>query len=622
MMANTFLQILDERIIVADGGMGAMLGARGVPWNACFEATNLSQPELVKALHLEFVAAGSELIETNSFGANRNKLAALHQADQVKTINAAAVRLARSIVPDNVFVGGSVGPYGRLADPEYDLSDEERFDVFKEQLEVLLEEGVDLILLETFTQLEELKTALRATRSLDSDVPVVCQMAFSDSVRPSVGAGAVQGLLKLEALGASVVGGNCGSGPIGLIRVIEEISHLTEVKLSAQPNASFPQYVNGRYIYLSDPKYFAESAETLVGLGANLIGGGCGTTPDHIRLVAEQVKGRAPAQRVLRPRIQLQEKRRIKKGPSRKQIYSPIERVGTTNVTLVEVKPPRGMALGAVRRAAKLLSDSGVDAFSLVENSLAQVRMSPIPLAHILQEEFGIASVVHVTCRDRNLMGQQSALTGAAALGIRTVLALTGDPSTIGDSSESSSVYDTNSLGLIDLLSNLNKGINVAGNRISSSGNFMIGCAFNPNVRRMEPEIKRLERKIAHGACFAMTQPVFDAGLIEEMYDKTSHIGIPILLGVMPLTTYRNASFLHNEVPGIRISQEIMDRMRNASEDEASDQGLEIARELLDAASSIAPGFYIIPQLEKYEVAANLVQHLKQSKSALAGEAP
>ncbi|MBB30237.1 MAG: bifunctional homocysteine S-methyltransferase/methylenetetrahydrofolate reductase, partial [Gemmatimonadetes bacterium] len=312
-MANTFLQVLDERIIVADGGMGAMLGARGVPWNACFEATNLSQPELVKALHLEFVAAGSELIETNSFGANRNKLAALNQADQVKTINAAAVRLARSIVSDNVFVGGSVGPYGRLTDPEYDLSDEERFDVFKEQLEVLLEEGVDLILLETFTQLEELKTALRATRSLDSDIPVVCQMAFSDSVRPSVGAGAVQGLLELEALGASVVGGNCGSGPIGLIRVIEEISHLTEVKLSAQPNASFPQYVNGRYIYLSDPKYFAESAETLVGLGANMIGGCCGTTPDHIRLVAEQLKGWTPAQRVLRPRIQPQENRRIKK---------------------------------------------------------------------------------------------------------------------------------------------------------------------------------------------------------------------------------------------------------------------------------------------------------------------
>jgi methionine synthase I (cobalamin-dependent)/5,10-methylenetetrahydrofolate reductase len=617
MQGETFLQQLEERVIIADGGMGAMLGARGMPWNACFEATNLTQPDLVKALHLEFVAAGSELIETNSFGANRNKLAALQQADQVKTINAAAVRLARSVVPENVFVGGSVGPYGRLADPEYDLTDEERFDVFREQLEVLLDEGVDLILLETFTQMNELKTALRAARSLDQNIPVVCQMAFSDSVRPSVGVSAVKGLLDLESQGATVVGGNCGSGPIGLIRVIEEISTLTEVKLSAQPNASFPQYVNGRYIYSSDPKYFAESAETLVGLGANLIGGCCGTTPDHIRLVAQQVKGRPPVQRAVLPRVALQRTRRKKKAPPRKQIYSPIDRVAETKVTLVEVKPPRGMALGAVRRAAKLLASSGVDAFSLVENSLAQVRMSPIPLAHLLQEEFGIAAVVHVTCRDRNLMGQQSALTGAAALGIRTVLALTGDPSTIGDSSESSSVYDTNSLGLIDLISNLNKGVNVAGNRISGSANFMIGCAFNPNVRRLEPEIKRLERKVTRGACFAMTQPVFDASLIEEMYEKTAHIDIPILLGVMPLTTYRNASFLHNEVPGIRISQEILDRMREAKEEDASHVGMEIARELLDAAASIAPGFYIMPQLEKYEIAATLVQHVKQSETSL-----
>ncbi|MDA0747718.1 MAG: bifunctional homocysteine S-methyltransferase/methylenetetrahydrofolate reductase [bacterium] len=614
MKGQEFLQRLETEVVIADGGMGAMLSARGISLTSCLEAVNLMQPELVKALHLEFVAAGSEVIETNSFGANRNKLAASNQADQVKEINAAAVRLAREVVPSHVFVAGSMGPVGRLADPEQELSQEERYSLFREQAEVLLEEKVDLFVLETFSQVEELKVALRAVQDLDGQVPVVCQMAFSDAVRATGGREAVSALLELEGLGASVIGGNCGSGPVGLIHVIEEISQLTEARLSAQPNASFPQFVNGRYIYVSDPEYFAESAERLVGLGANLIGGCCGTTPDHIRLVAQRVKGRAPAARVLRPQPRVRLSRQRKSQKKHEQIYSPVERVGKTAVTLVEVKPPRGMALGAVLRAAKMLKKAGVDAFSLVENSLAQVRMSPIALAHILQEELGVAAVMHCTCRDRNLMGQQSALSGASALGVRTVLALTGDPATMGDSSASTSVYDTNSLGLIELIANLNRGINVAGNRISGASNFVIGGAFNPNVRRLEPEIRRFEKKIARGASFAMTQPVFDPAQIPELYEKTARLNVPIFLGIMPLTTYRNASFLHNEVPGIRIPEQILERMKGVAEDRAVEEGVAIAREMIDAAMDYAPGFYVIPQLEKYEVAAELVQHIKRNE--------
>ena len=614
MQADSLLEMLRDGVVVADGAMGTMLNARGVPWNACFEALNLDRTDLVKAVHLEYVVAGSQLIETNTFAANRNRLASAGIGDSVKEVNAAAVRLARSVIPNNVFLAGAVGPYGRAAQGEQEVTDEERSDAFTEQIEILASEGVDLIVLETFAHATEAKLALQAARRMAPDLPVVCQMAFAEALRTTGGADAVDSLLDLKAAGASVVGGNCGAGPLGLIHVIQETARRTEGLLSAQPNASFPQYVNGRYIYVSDPEYFAESAVQIAELGANLIGGCCGTTPEHIRLVAERVKGRRPAVRRLLPSPPTRPRGKKRgKGSPPDRIYSPIDRIGETKVALVEVKPPRGVALGAVRRAARMLVQAGVDAFSLVENSLAQVRMSPFALAHVLQEEFGVAAVVHCTCRDRNLMGQQSALTGAAALGVRTVLALTGDPASMGDSSESTSVYDSNSLGLIELIAGLNTGINVAGNPISGSPEFVIGAAFNPNVRRLAPEVRRLEKKVAKGARFAMTQPVFDPDLIPELYEATAHLDIPILLGVMPLTTYRNAAFLHHEVPGIRIPEPILDRMRQADEKGEEGAGLAVARELVDVGLVHAPGFYFMPQMEKYRPAADLVRYVKQA---------
>jgi homocysteine S-methyltransferase len=605
------LQRMKSDIVVGDGAMGTMLCARGIPWSACFEAVNLTQPELVKALHLEYVAAGSDLVETNTFGANRNKLRAAGQAERVQEINAAGVRLAREVVPEGVFVAGAVGPYGRH-EPEGEVTDEEKRDAFREHAAVLLEEEADLILLETFSHIQEIGLALRAVKELDSSIPVVCQMAFADALRTAGGSDAIRSLLDLEGQGASVIGGNCGAGPLGLIRVIEQIAQFTEAGISAQPNASFPQYVNGRYIYLSDPAYFADSAERLVASGANLVGGCCGTTPEHIRLVAQRMKGRSPARRRLRALPARPPERPRRREPGTGKIYSPVDRVGTTKVAIVEVKPPRGMALGAVRRAAGELKTAGADAFSLVESSLAQVRMSPFALAHILQEEFGVAAVVHCTCRDRNLMGQQSELAGAAALGIRTILALTGDPASMGDASGSSSVYDINSLGLIQLIANLNQGVNVAGNRVSGSADMVIGAAFDPNVRRLDPAVRRLEKKIRQGAHFVMTQPVFDQDLVREVYRATAHLDVPVFLGVMPLTSYRNAAFLHNEVPGIRIPEEVLERMRRAPEELGKEEGIEIAKGLIDVALEQAPGFYIMPQLEQYGSAVELVTCIKQ----------
>jgi len=611
-----FLERMKQEIVVGDGATGTMLWSRGLPLESTLELANLDQPDLVKAVHLEYVAAGSEVVETNTFGANRFKLDAGANGDRVHEINAAAVRLARSVVPDHVIVAGSMGPLGRL-DRVEDPDADERVAAHREQAEVLLGEGVDVLFLETFAHADELARALDAVRSLDADIPVFCQMAFTELPGGSPGSDLERALIGLVERGASAIGGNCGSGPLGLYRVVREISRRTDALLSAQPNASLPQYVNGRYIYRTDPAYFAESAEQLAQAGANLIGGCCGTTPDHIRAVVARLKGRKPEPRTIDPLPARVPRRRLRrKGPP---IYSPLDRIGTTKVTLVEMKPPRGTALGAIRRAARKLKEAGADAYSLVENSLAQVRMSPFALAHVLQEEFGVACVCHCTCRDRNLMGQHSELSGAAALGIRTVLALTGDPASMGDASESTSVFDTNSLGLIELLANLNRGINVTGTEVSGAADFVIGAAFDPNVRRLEPAVRRLEKKVARGAQFAMTQPVFDAALIPEIYDRTGHLGIPVFLGVMPLVSYRNASFLHNEVPGIRLPDDVLDRMRAAPRGRAAQTGREIACELVDVGFAHAPGFYIMPQMEKYEVAADLVRHVKARTPADSG---
>ena len=620
MGSRDFLQRLDSEVIIGDGAVGTMLATRGLAYDGCLEAANLTRPDLVADIHRAYVEAGSAVVETNSFGANRNKLKPAGMEDRVGEINAAAVRLARSAVPDSVFVAGAVGPHGRHPEAHEEGADEDHVPAFREQIAALLEAGVDLLVLETFSHVDEMAVALKVARDLDTTIPVICQMAFAEALRTTGGSDAVRSLLELERLGASAIGGNCGAGPLGLIRVIEEVGRLTRARLSAQPNASFPRYVNGRTIFVSDPVYFADSAERLVQAGANYVGGCCGTTPDHIRLVAERLSGHAPSRRSVRrappPRTPTRASRRGTRPPA---IYSPVERVGTTTVALVEVKPPRGMALGAVRRAAASLKAVGADAFSLVESSLAQVRMSPFALAHVLQEEFGVAAVVHCTCRDRNLMGQQSELAGAAALGIRTVLALTGDPASMGDSADSTSVYDTNSLGLIELIANLNRGINVAGNPVSGSADFVIGAAFDPNVPRIEPALRRLEKKVQRGARFVMTQPVFDPELVATIYDRTAHLEVPIFMGVMPLVSYRNASFLHNEIPGIRIPEATLDRMRGAPPDKAAAEGLLIAKELVDVACAHAPGFYLMPQLEKYEVAVELVRHIKQKAAKEAG---
>jgi len=615
MKGRELIERLREEVVVGDGAMGTMLQARGVPWNANFDLLNLTHPDLVASIHRDYAAAGAQVVETNTFGANRNKLGRVGEAGKVREANLAGARIARASVPDGVSVAGAMGPFGRADVEAGEVSEADRFGAFREQGEALLEGGVDLLILETFADLEELQTALRAVKSVAADVPVICQLAFADRLRTMGGADAMEALAGLERLGADVIGGNCGSGPASLLRVIERAGTTTGGLLSAFPNTSFPEYVDGRYMYVAEPAYLVGSAERLAAAGANLIGGCCGTTPGHIRLIAERLGRRRPAQRVLVPYVPPRRRRASAKAAP-PPVADFLDRAGKGPLTIVELKPPRGTGYEPVLKWARRIAEAGADTFSLVENSLAVVRMSPFALGHIVQEETGTPVIIHCTCRDRNLMGQQSELLGAHALGIRILLALTGDPASMGDEMGSSSVYDTNSLGLIELIAAMNRGVNRAGNPVQGATSFVIGGAFNPNASRLEPQVRRLEKKVAKGARFAMTQPVFDGAVLGEMYAKTAHLGIPIFAGIMPLVSGRNAEFLHNEVPGIRMTDGVRRRMAEAG-DRGAEEGLAVAAELIDGARDVAPGFYIMPQLGKYEMALELVRRVKEKVRGL-----
>ena len=609
MKGRELIERLHDEVVVGDGAMGTMLQARGVPWNANFDLLNLTHPEVVSAIHAAYAGAGAQVVETNTFGGNRNKLGRVGEADKVREANLAGARLAREAVPDRVYVAGAMGPFGRVDAEAGEVTGGEMEAAFREQAEALLEGGVDLLILETFSDLGELKTALTVVKSLDTEVPVICQMAFADRLRTMGGVDAIRAVADLERMGADVIGGNCGSGPAGLIRVIERAGGTTKGLLSAFPNASFPEYVDGRYLYLAEPGYLAESAARMAASGANLIGGCCGTTPDHIRLISERIGRRRPAIRGVSPYVPPR-RRRVLRKVSPPSIPNFLDRAGKPPLTIVELKPPRGTGFEGVLKWAGRLAEAGADLFSLVENSLAVVLMSPFAHGHIVQQETGVPVIIHCTCRDRNVMGQQSELLGAHALGIRAILALTGDPASMGEEMGSSSVYDTNSQGLIELIAAMNRGLNRAGNPIQGATSFLIGGAFNPNSARMEPQVRRLEKKVARGAQFAMTQPVFDQTILDEMYRRTVYLNIPVFAGIMPLVSGKNAEFLHNEVPGIRIPDTVRRRMAEAGP-RGTEEGLAVAAELIDGAAGTAPGFYLMPQLNKYDMALELVKHVK-----------
>lgn len=600
---------LQQEILTGDGAMGTYLYQMGFPVGISYEELNLLRPETVAEVHRRYFNAGARLIETNTFSANREKLSKYGLEGDVEAINRAGVELARKVVGNNAYVVGAIGSIRagkrknvRTADVEESLH---------EQISILLDSSVDGLMLETFYDLEELQLALRIIRGM-SDLPVICQFANEGTGSTQDGVPLQEAFLRLRDEGADVIGFNCRVGPNGILRSMEKLTPLAGVPFSAFPNAGLPDYVDGQYTYAATPEYFAESALRFARLGARIIGGCCGTTPEHIAAVAEALQdyvpaapgtaGPARAVRVLEPAP-------AKPAPPAGK-PSLLEIVKQRKTVIVELDPPRDLDIDKFMQGSKALQDAGVDAITMADNSLAVTRMSNLALGYLVQDKLGARPLIHIACRDRNMIGTQSHLMGLHALGIDHVLAVTGDPAKFGDLPGSSSVYDLTSFEIIRMIKQLNEGIAFSGKPLKQKANFVVGAAFNPNVKHLDKAVQRLERKIEAGADYIMTQPVYDAKLIEQIYEATKHLNIPIFIGIAPLASGGNAEYLHNEVPGIRLSDEVRARMSGLKGPEGRAMGVEIAKELLDAAMPYFNGIYLMTPFLAYEMCVDLTKYV------------
>lgn len=604
----SFLDRVAHEVLIGDGAMGTLLYGRGIPLDVNFEHLNLVRPDTVRSVHEDYLRAGAQLIETNTFGANGARLSAIGLETKVRAINTAGARLARSVAGEDRFVAGSVGPLIRPRGETEALSVSEKRSLLQEQMEALAEGGVDLFILETFSGMEDLEIALGVARGLG--LPAVAQLAFLEEGRSREGVGAEEAARRLTEAGAAVLGANCGAGPREMVKILARMAAASSQPLSAFPNSGFPQYVDGRYIYLATPEYFAAMARELVRTGVSLIGGCCGTTPDHIRALAAAVAGqrppsRAPARAAAAPKPAPQG------VPGFEGTF--LSTWGRRPTITVELDPPRGLDCRKVLNDARSLANRGVDAISLAENPLARIRMGNLALAAKIQAEAGIEVIAHVTCRDRNLIGLHSELMGAHLLGVRTILAVTGDPVSVGGETGATSVFDLNSVGLLELLAALNKGQNLLGTELGGQTRFLLGAAFNPNLPSMEGQLRRLEKKAAAGARFVQTQPVYSRRVLEELLTRTASLGMPILVGILPLVSERNAEFLHNEVPGIRLPDEVRRRMRGKSGAEGVREGMAIARELVEAGRGKVGGYYLMPPFGKVELALELTDFIRRN---------
>jgi len=600
------LDRLKNGILTGDGAVGTMLYAKGVSLDSNFEHLNLVRPDLVLELACEYVAAGAQVIETNTFGANFTKLAAIGLGHKVAEINAAGVRIARQAAgqrPD-ILVAGSVGPLVRVKGDERELTAAEMEDVFGVQCRALAGGGIDFFLLETFGSLPQLISAVRSARS--TGLPVCASMAFLEGGRSGDGTSVEAFCADMEQAGADMIGANCGAGPLELVKVVRRLAGLTHKPIAAYANSGFPEYHDGRYIYRTTPDYFAAMAGEMAEAGANLIGGCCGTTPEHIAAMAGALAGRLPVPRIQSASVGVTVS--AEKEPAGRTSF--LDAWGRRKVITVELDPPKGMECSRILEGSRRLKEAGVDAINLAENPLARPRMGNIALGSLIQREVGIEVIIHVTGRDRNLIGMQSDLMGASLLGLRSVLAVTGDPATMGDHAGAKSVFDLHSFTLIKLLSDLNRGVNAIGNPIGSGTGFTIGAAFNPNTKNTALQAERLRKKVANGAVFAQSQPIYDPALFFESLYLTRDCGIPLLPGIMPLVSERNAEYLHNEVPGISVPDEIRARMKGLEKEAGLREGLTIAKEFISATFHAAGGYYLIPPFGKYELALELIDYI------------
>lgn len=613
-MAQSFLDRLHDSVLLCDGAMGTMLYARGIYINRCFDELNLSNPALVQEVHREYLHAGADIIETNTFGANRWKLRPHGLESKLAEINRAGVRAARCAIEEgrrDAFVAGSVGPLGNPLQTLERLTPSELEEIYREQIEALVEGGVDLLIIETISHRDEMRAALAAARAVGS-VPVIAQMAFGEDGRTVQGDRPEDLARWMRELGADVVGANCSVGPRPMLDCLEEMSRAGDYPLAAQPNAGAPQWVEGRFIYFSSPEYLATYARRFIrAAGVRVVGGCCGTTPEHIRAMSaairslqpgriEVLSGAHPTQAPEIPPIALRERSRFARRLADGEF-----------ATSVEISPPRGTDTTKVLEAARALFEAGVDAMNIPDGPRASARMSPQAMGVIVKREVGLEVLLHYCCRDRNLLGMQSDLLGAHALGHRNLIIITGDPPKLGDYPNATAVFDVDSIGLTKIVRRLNHGQDLVGNHLGPPTAFHIGVGVNPGAIQLDEEVDRFRKKVAAGAEYALTQPVFDLEKLKDFLDRTEDLSIPILVGILPLTNYRNAEFYHNEVPGMSIPESVRERLRTAGSGEQSKrEGIEIAREALHEArqSKRIRGAYVMPPFSKFGPALDVLR--------------
>ena len=612
--AQEFRDQLSRRVLVADGAMGTMLYARGVFLNRSFDELNLSAPDLVRGIHQDYIKAGSEILETNTFGANRVRLAAFGMAEKLKDINRAGVRLAREAARDTAFVAGAVGPLGVRIEPLGPTSFAEARAAFREQVDALAEAGVDVLIFETFGNLDELREAVLAARdSIGDAVPIIAQVTIDDFGHLPGGADTETFTREMDSWPVDVIGLNCSVGPKATLETIERMLAVSSKPMSAMPNAGLPMRVEGRNMYLSSPEYMAQYARRMLWAGVKIVGGCCGTTPDHIKLIRSETRSLQPGQKSLAVTVSDRE------TPPHALAPVPIEQKSKLGaklaagkfVAFVEILPPRGVEASREIEGARRCAEAGIDAINVPDGPRASARMSAQVTCQLIQRDAGIEAVLHFCCRDRNILGIQSELLGAHTAGIRNLICITGDPPRMGAYPDATAVFDVDAIGLVNIVRNLNHGLDIGGNPMGSQTALLTGVGANPGAMNMDEEIRRFDWKTEAGSEYVVTQPVFDLNLLEAFLKRIEHAKLPVICGVWPLTSYRNAEFMVNELR-VPVPEEFMERMRRVDDaDKARAEGVAIARQMVERIRTMVQGVQLSAPFGRYQMAIDVAEAIK-----------
>ncbi len=614
MKKRSFLKELENRVILFDGAMGTMLYSRGVFISQCFDQVNLINPKLIKEIHTDYANSGADVLQTNTFGANRFKLLHHGLSDSIEAINYQGAKLAKDVAGDQLFVAGAIGPLGVKIEPWGKLSRNEAKEAFKEQGQALLNGGADLFVLETFSDLSEIEQAIWALREL-GDMPIIAEMTIDESGSSLYGTATETFTHQLDKWGADVVGLNCSVGPPPMMEALEKMVHVTKKPIIVQPNAGNPRVVEERNMYLASPEYMGEYAMRFIKAGAGLVGGCCGTTPEYVKAMEKSVRMLSPRQHNFSidiPKEMIEEATPI---PWEEKSEFAAKLARGALVTSVEIVPPRGSDPTKVLESCRKLKEFGVDGINVPDGPRAMCRMGAQHLSILIEQNVGIETLLHYCCRDRNLLGMQSDVMGLYAVGLRNILIITGDPPKMGDYPDATAVFDVDSIGLTNMVDRMNHGIDLGGTKLDAPTGFHIGVGLNPGAIDPDLEIRRFEWKVEAGAEYAITQPVFDPEILLDFLPKIKQIKIPIIAGIWPLVSLRNAEFMNNEVPGASVPEKYMERMRKAQEvskEEARAEGLRIAQEAVAQSREHVRGFQVSAPFGKVEYSMQVLSVLKE----------